>query len=500
MELESSAVLGSGARLAGWPRSPVAAGGLAALAGATVGLAVLSIPPVALLVDLAAIAALLAILRVPMVGILVLIAVATLLPFGVIPVRVVFSPTFVDLTLTALLLGWLLRLLRRREPLATTPVDGLVLAFGGLATVSLLLGTGYAPLGGERLRLFLKLLNSVLLFFSTVQVVRSEHGLTRAVQALLLGGAAAAMIAVALYALPREAAVDMLSALDLLGYPTGPDVIRPIAGTDVMRATGTSIDPNVLGGLLMITGTLVLAQLLSASPVLPRALLLGGVLTIAVAMALTYSRSSWVGLAAGVGILAFRDRRVWLGAPIVAGALAMVPQGQTILARMASGVELRDQATLMRLGEYRDALALIARYPLFGVGFGDAPGLDLSVGVSSIYLLIAEQMGLLGLLVFLGLMTIVLGRSCQVRVDRASRVWGTFSGLQAALAAALVAGLFDHYFFNIRLTHMVALFWLLVALLMVTIRLQKPMVPAQLALQGPRSATPSLRSVRAHRS
>jgi len=55
-----------------------------------------------------------------------------------------------------------------------------------------------------------------------------------------------------------------------------------------------------------------------------------------------------------------------------------------------------DRATQMRLGEYKDALILIARYPLFGVGFGSSPDIDTYIGVSSVYLLMAEEMGLLG--------------------------------------------------------------------------------------------------------
>ena len=55
----------------------------------------------------------------------------------------------------------------------------------------------------------------------------------------------------------------------------------------------------------------------------------------------------------------------------------------------------------MRLGEYKDALALIRRYPWFGVGFAGSPDADLYVGVSNLYLLMGEIMGVLGVLAFL---------------------------------------------------------------------------------------------------
>ena len=44
----------------------------------------------------------------------------------------------------------------------------------------------------------------------------------------------------------------------------------------------------------------------------------------------------------------------------------------------------------MRFGEYKDALTLIERYPLFGVGFTGVPDIDLYLGVSMLYLIIAR--------------------------------------------------------------------------------------------------------------
>ena len=43
---------------------------------------------------------------------------------------------------------------------------------------------------------------------------------------------------------------------------------------------------------------------------------------------------------------------------------------------------------------------LIARYPIFGVGFTGVPDIDLYLGVSMLYLIIAENMGLVGLASF----------------------------------------------------------------------------------------------------
>ena len=58
----------------------------------------------------------------------------------------------------------------------------------------------------------------------------------------------------------------------------------------------------------------------------------------------------------------------------------------------------------MRFGEYKDALTLIDRYPLFGVGFTGVPDIDLYLGVSMLYLIIASNMGLIGLVLFVAVM------------------------------------------------------------------------------------------------
>jgi hypothetical protein len=80
-------------------------------------------------------------------------------------------------------------------------------------------------------------------------------------------------------------------------------------------------------------------------------------------------------------------------------------------------------------------------------------------------------MGLAGLGVFVATVGTVLGRSLQTRLAQPTILAGILPAYQAAMAAALVAGLFDHYFFNLRFPHMVGLFWLLLAALVVATRL-----------------------------
>jgi hypothetical protein len=144
----------------------------------------------------------------------------------------------------------------------------------------------------------------------------------------------------------------------------------------------------------------------------------------------------------------------------------LIPQTQVGIQRLQEGLRWEDRASRMRLGEYKDAFILISRYPWLGVGFAGTPDIDIYIGVSSVYLLIAEQMGLVGLFVFLVIMAIFFvyaGRTWW-RMRKDTRVAAILLGLVAALAGAMVAGVFDHYLFNLNFPHAVALFWLFLGL------------------------------------
>jgi O-antigen ligase len=144
----------------------------------------------------------------------------------------------------------------------------------------------------------------------------------------------------------------------------------------------------------------------------------------------------------------------------------LIPQTQVGVQRLQEGLRWEDRASRMRLGEYKDAFILISRYPWLGVGFAGTPDIDIYIGVSNVYLLIAEQMGLVGLFVFLVIMAILFvytGRAWW-GMNKDTRLEVILLGLVAALAGVMVAGILDHYLFNLNFPHAVALFWLYLGL------------------------------------
>jgi len=343
----------------------------------------------------------------------------------------------------------------------------------GLSCVSFVLSQGITQ---SEARYFVEMLLALGLFFGVIHVVRQGWQVKALVWALILGGALAAGIGIVLYYLPRDTTIWLLSMLRVFNYPAGADVLRFINDdpNQAMRATSTSIDPNVLGGLLMVVTSLAVPHLFrgdatpaSAWRLLRRGLLLPLLAATGWCLLLTLSRGSWMGLAAAlIFVGSFKYRRLWLLLFLLAGAVFFLPEAEAYIAHLISGIQLRDKAAAMRLGEYTDAIKLISRYPIFGIGFGLSPTIDLYRGVSNVYLLIAEEMGLLGLGVYLFMLGTLFRHGLRALSRLAPDLQATLLGLLAAIFGAMVAGIFDHYFFNLVFPHMMTLFWLLAGLVM----------------------------------
>lgn len=405
------------------------------------------------------------------------IAVTLLLPFGALPFKVAVTPTFLELALIGLLGVTTLRVLATPEiDVRFSALGGAVLAWLGLTVFSLVLGAGGLP-DNLTLHNYVKFVLGVLLFFGVLNVVRTRAQLRIAMRWVVIGGALAALLGLALYALNDATALRILTALGRIGYPSTGRVLRYVEDdpSGLERAIGTSVDPNSFGGALALVCALAGAQLWARRPIMPRWLLAAFAAIMALTVFLTYSRAALGGLLIATLFLAIvRERRLWyvIGAAAVVGLIAIVGLGLggSFVERVVEGIQFRDQANQMRLAEYRNAIDVIRAYPIFGVGFGAAPDLGLVTGVSSIYLAMGQRIGLTGLLLFLGIMaaffSITLRALPRLDDERASMLLG----VQAGMLAALAVGVLDHYFFNIEFSHMAALLWGVLGLGMVLVR------------------------------
>ena len=443
---------------------------LALLLGAGSGWLIAEAGPLVMAILVLALVAVLLMVREIEAAYWAVIGVVTLLPFASLPFKIGFTPTFLDLALLGLFCVWLVPIVVGREvDLVSTPLDGPVLAFMIMAVGAFVAGLSHAALDSYLIRHFAEILLSIALFYLIVNTVRDVGRLERLVRVFLLAAGAAAALGIVLYVIPNELAIQALSALARLGYPAGPGVLRFVRDDPALmqRATSTSVDPNILGSLLNVALVMAVPQLFARRPILKRVLLLPLLGLIAICLGLTISRGSMVGAALAIivlGILRYPKILPWLALAFL--LVLLLPSTQGYVLHFLEGVRGEDLSTQMRFGEYKDAFILIRRYPVLGVGFAGAPDIDTYIGVSSVYLLIAEQMGLVGLMGFLTVVGGVLARFWLRRkpaqlLPRLAPLW---YGLHAALFGGLVGGIFDYYFFSLDFHHSATIFWMIVGL------------------------------------
>ncbi|MBN1934471.1 MAG: O-antigen ligase family protein [Anaerolineae bacterium] len=409
-------------------------------------------------------------------GLFVLLSIVFLLPFASLPFKIGFTPTFLDLAYGALYLVWAIRLItRKQDDLVLTWVGVPVLVFIVLSVFSFVLGLKHSHPSSNNLRTFAEVLLGFALFFLALNNVREMSLLRQVTAAIVLTAAAESAVGILFYALPTAWTVRLLNPLARLQYPVGYGALRYIADDPdrPMRAIGTNVDPNILGTVLIIAIGIAVAQVFVHRPVLPRWMMVGALGLMGLCLFLTYSRGSMVGAAVAVGFIALLRYRRLLPVMLLAMLLLLVlPQTQAYVSHFAQGIQIQDLSTLMRMGEYKDTIKLIMRYPWLGVGFVGTPDIDLYVGVASVYFKLAAQMGVVGLIAFLGVMGAFMWHIFLSwrKLPSDSPLSPFVLGYWAAVVGSLVAAVLDHTL--LTYPHAVALFWLVLGLGVAATRLE----------------------------
>ena len=177
--------------------------------------------------------------------------------------------------------------------------------------------------------------------------------------------------------------------------------------------------------------------------------------SLAAAIALTFTRSAWVGVAAGVTVLfVLKDRRLLALLPVIA-VLFVVLAPARINARMYSMFNLNDPTTRDRVAMLREGRAMIAEHPLTGVGpnmvervyaqYRDPLAVEkVNPHLHNVPMQIAAERGLPALAIWLWFVgTVVLDVWQKLRTSRHRFLAAT---ALAATAGMLSAGLFEHNF------------------------------------------------------
>jgi len=157
--------------------------------------------------------------------------------------------------------------------------------------------------------------------------------------------------------------------------------------------------------------------------------------------------------------------------------VVVVAGHDVLMERLMSIVNPTDTSATLRIALWESTLAMIADRPLFGIGWGAYqlvyPTYDFFINdpdtiiyhAHNMYLHLAAEIGVPGLLVFLALM-IGHARLALATAENAANRWvsGLMLGVLAAVIGLAVGGLTDYILFN---PQMAMLFWLLNALTVV---------------------------------
>jgi O-antigen ligase len=255
------------------------------------------------------------------------------------------------------------------------------------------------------------------------------------------------------------------------------------------RATGVFGQPNELGSFAAMVTVLALAGLVAWPPGRARFVCL---LSCAAGMAgllLSLSRGAWIGATLGVLLLLVllpslrRPLTAVVGATVALGSVFAAVAGTSspvvaIVADRLKSITEPSNPYDDRPAIWAEAVRQVAERPVFGVGPAGFPATTVYEGAAlhgspadhahDIALVLASEQGLLGLLLFVGLIltSAVLAMRTFVRLDPAVPVTSRRRALVAALLAALMTvlgqGAID---FPLRHPALSTTVWLLVGLL-----------------------------------
>lgn len=348
-----------------------------------------------------------------------------------------------DLLMAPLVAAWLARLALGRERWPSTPLNRPLLALIVVEFAAVLWGamrgtTGLSPELYSSSFFFLKTVEVTFLYFIVVSAIHSERDLRTFTYMFCLSAAA----------------LGLWGVLERGGGTAGEAITGPAghAGYSLLGLT-----------LVVLLAVLVSLFLTDRSRAI-RALLLVAAVPVAYALVFTFSRQSYVGAVAAIGVLVWvRDKRLMIPALLLVLAVPLVVPG--IVEERAASIVTGAPDPVSGVSPYATRIhALQRRLPeVLGtspvLGFGLAalpPGF-----LDNQYLLTLYYTGLVGLAVFLWLLWSALLASYRAVRSLKGRLQGLPLAWLAATVGLAIAGLAGSPFVAVRVRQV---YWFLAAL------------------------------------
>ena len=141
------------------------------------------------------------------IGLWGIVAVIALLPFATLPIKIVLTPTFLDMALLAVLFVYAMQWMSgRRARVTLTPAHAPIIGFIAMAVFAFVIGLRNGPLTSNLARHFAEFILSVVFAFVVVDYVEDRQRLERMALFVVLCGTMAAIIGIVLYFIPENLA------------------------------------------------------------------------------------------------------------------------------------------------------------------------------------------------------------------------------------------------------------------------------------------------------
>lgn len=254
-------------------------------------------------------------------------------------------------------------------------------------------------------------------------------------------------------------------------------------------------NPNTFAQVLVMLMPLALALMVGSRTGWGK---LGGAAAFAlgtVAIVMTYSRASWVGLGAAVVVFLFFWKRKLLPVLLLAAVACLPLLPDSVLNRILSMFNTNDSSTSSRLPLYRAAGELIGKRPVRGAGLGGdvvrQAVKDLStyhgraafVHSHNLFLQLWLETGLFGLLSFIAAMFSGVKSAAKAVGEKSCPVGAraVTIGAMAGICGSLVNSMAD-YIWNYP--RVMVIFWFVFALMLSGVKLAKKAAEEKTAAQG----------------
>ena len=243
------------------------------------------------------------------------------------------------------------------------------------------------------------------------------------------------------------------------GYAAGAWLGEEFMAYVTFRVFSTFGNPNVYGIYLLLAIPLSAVGIVYFKHSFLKISCFALTFVLLVNLLLTFSRGSYLALAfsAGVFVLLVEKRFIVLFLPALVGSLFFLPQ--SVIVRLQSILNFQDASTVFRFAIWEGTVRMLRDFWMIGVGQGSdafrrvysfyALAATPTWHTHNLYLQLAAEIGVLGLVVFMLLLACYFRAMANFFV-RASCMRHRF--LAAVFIAAplgiLLQGLFDHVFFN----------------------------------------------------